>query len=337
MRRRGAVVLAFVAATMLAPLVRPADAARNVDITSASISGRSLFGDTRGSPVPIKTKHAVPFSVTVRNRSAVPVVIRFVSITGSIISVRLVRFSATVGSTVPPFSSITINQLGDFASLDGAATGYFDGSIAVADLQGNTVASHGFGADSQGGFWSTEGIALLLVIAFALVGIVRIVMGVSRRSLSRNRFVRGLTFAITAAAGAIAIILALAMFRVDLLPAAAYVPAIFLSTAIGFGLGFVSPGPLERRARDVSEDRVVDIVAAEAVARASGNYARRTTGGTVLPHESGDYTQEVATAAHDSGRFTPQGSGSFTTQDSGRFAPQHESGEFAPQGDAEST
>jgi hypothetical protein len=119
--------------------------------------------------------------------------------------------------------------------------------------------------------------------------------------------------------------------------AAAYVPAIFLATAIGFGLGFVSPGPLERRARDVSEDRVVDIVAAEAVARASGEYARRTTGGTALPHESGDYTQEVAESGHDSGRFTPQDSGSFTKQDSGSFAPQHESGEFAPQSDAEST
>jgi hypothetical protein len=336
-RARFVVLLAMSASVLLAPLVRPAGAAPKVQITAASIGGRSLFGDTRGSPVPMKTKHQVPFSVTVRNNGAAPVVIRFLSINGSIISVRLVRFSSTVGQTVPPFSAITINQLGDFASLDGAATGYFDASIAVADAQGNTIASHGFGADSQGGFWSTEGIALLLVVAFAVVGIVRITIGVSRRSLSRNRFVRGLTFAITAAAGAIAIVVALAMFRIDLLPAAAYVPAIFLATAIGFGLGFVSPGPLERRARDVSEDRVVDIVAAEAVARASGEYSRRTTGGTVLPHESGDYTQEVAKAGHDSGSFTKQDSGSFTKQDSGSFTPQHESGEFAPQGDTESS
>jgi hypothetical protein len=143
-------------------------------------------------------------------------------------------------------------------------------------------------------------------------------------------------FALAGLSGAVAIIVALSMMRIVLLEATTWVPAVLLSAAIGFVLGYLSPGPIEPSAHEEAEDMVLDLVAAEAVARASGQTGRITTG-EVMTHASGDHTAAVA-AQHDSGQFAAPGqhdSGQFAApgqHDSGEFSPpkHHDSGDFAP-------
>jgi hypothetical protein len=300
---------------------RAADTSPNtqVKIVAASIAGHSLFGTSTDRAVPMEARGDIPVSITVENTGDTPVAVRYVRITGAMLGIRFVRFEATARVVVPARETRTINQPGDFFDIDQSSTGYINSAIQVVNEQRVTLASHSFVADVQGKFWSSEGIFLLELLIFSLIGLARILVGVMRRSLPVNRFVRGLLFGLTTVTAALAIVIGIAMLRIALAAPTTWIPAALLALAGGFALGYISPGPLDRRAHEDTEAKVVDLVAAEAVARASGEHQRRTTGQTVS-HSSGEHTQQ-------SGEFSPQ-------HESGEFAPQHESGEFAPQHDS---
>ena len=314
-------------------LASPANAAPNttVRITAASIDGHSLFSDTRADPVPLEPRPEVPFSVTIENQGDAPVEVRYVRITGAMMGIRFVRFQASVKRTVGARDSITISEPADFFDVDGQANGYINSSLQIVDENRQTLATKGFAADVDGKFLSSEGLMLMEVLLFFAIGVIQIILGVYRRRLPKNRFTRGILFAITFGSAAVAIVIGISMLRIGLLRPTTWVPAVLLSTAAGFILGYLSPGPLGDHARDAADEEVIDLVAAEAVARASGAQERRTTGGSVAPHESGGHVP-----AHQSGEFSAHESGKFEPHESGSFEP-HESGKFAPQGETGST
>jgi hypothetical protein len=309
-------------------LTSPAHGAPNtiVQITAASIDGHSLFGDTRENPVPIEPRPEVPFSVTVENQGDTPVEVRYVRITGAMMGIRFVRFQASVKRTIEARDSITISEPADFFDVDSGANGYINSALQIVDGNRDTLASKSFVADVDGKFASSEGLLLMEVLLFFVIGVIQIILGVYRRRLPKNRFARGILFAITFGSAAVAIVIGIAMLRIGLLRPTTWVPAVLLSTAAGFVLGYLSPGPLDRHAKDTADEEVIDLVAAEAVARASGAQDRRTTGGSVAPHESGGHVP-----AHESGQFSAHESGKFEAHESGQFTPQqHDSGPVEP-------
>ncbi len=316
-----AAVLGGVMAVFGVSSAHAADTTSNtqVRITGASIGGHSLFGTSTDRPVPMEPRGDIPITVTIENTGATPIAIRYVRITGAMLGIRFVRFEATSRLVVPAHETRTIRQPGDFFDIDQSSTGYINSAIQVVNEQRATLASHAFVADVQGKFWSSEGIFLLEVIVFSLIGLARILFGVMRRSLPLNRFVRGLLFGLTTVTAALAIVVGMAMLRIALVAPTTWIPAALLALAGGFALGYISPGPLDRRAHEDAEAKVVDLVAAEAVARASGEYQRRTTGQTVS-HSSGEHSA----TDQQSGGFAP-------AHESGEFVPQHESGGFDPQ------
>jgi hypothetical protein len=278
-----------------------------------------------------------PLSITVRNDGSVPIAIRYLRLTGSLLGVHFVRYQASANDDVAPGESKTITVPGDFFDVDGVATGYLNATMQVVDQNRNVLASQPFVADVQGKVASTFGILLLEALAFAIIGIAQIVLGLARHRLPRNRFVRGIFFALTAASAVIAVVVAASMSRVALFGSSTWVPVLAVITLIGFVLGYLSPGRPERGADDAVDDEVVDLVAAEAVARASGEFRSATSGsfpahqsgdhtGSLDPHESGDHTGSLA--PHQSGDHT----GTASQHDSGEHAPpaRHESGGFDP-------
>jgi hypothetical protein len=278
-----------------------------IKIVAASIGGHSLFGTSTNRPVPMEARGDIPLSITVRNTGVTPVAVRYFRITGAMLGIRFVRFEASTRLVVPAGETRTITQPADFFDLDQSATGYINTAIQVVDPQRVTLASHSFVASVKGKFLSSEGILLLELIAFSLIGLVRILFGVTRRSLPTNRFMRGVLFGLTTGSAALAIVVGIAMLKIGLVAPTTWIPAALLATAGGFALGYISPGPLDRRAHEAAEETVIDLVAAEAVARASGQHERRTTG-EVVSHSSGEHAPgtETDTPQHDSGEFAPQ-------------------------------
>jgi hypothetical protein len=131
------------------------------------------------------------------------------------------------------------------------------------------------------------------------------VIGLARRRLPGNRFMRGVFFALTATAIVITIVVGAAMSRDALFGPSTWEPAVLIAAIIGFVLGYISPGHIDRAARDDDEDTDIDLVAAEAVARASGEF-QRTTGG-MPSHASGDHSGAVAPGPHLSGEHAAPG------------------------------
>jgi hypothetical protein len=259
-------------------------------------------------------------SITVENDGTETIQVRYLRITGAMLGIRFVRFQATTKLRIPAGTTRSIRQPADFFDLDHAASGYIDSAIQVVDEQRVTVASHAFAADVQGRFLSSEGTFLLEVIVFGLIGLLQIIVGVIRRSLSSNRFVRGVLYALTVASAGVGIVVGVAMLRVALVLPTTWVPVVLLATAAGFAVGYLSPGPLDRRVHEQSEERVIDLVASEAVARASGQNERRTTGESIS-HASGDHTVDI-TSTESEARVAPH--------ESGGFAPHHDSGSAEP-------
>jgi hypothetical protein len=270
---------------------------RGLKITAASVGTRSLLSATRANPIVINPKVKQQLSMTVRNDGTTPVAIRYLRLTGSLLNVHFVRYQATANVNVAPGANRTISVPGDFFDVDGVATGYMNATMQVVDEQRNVLVSQAFVADVQGKVASSVGLLLLEALVFAVVGISEIVIGLARRRLPWNRFMRAVFFALTGASVVVTVVVAAAMSRDALFGSSTWQPAVLIVAAIGFVLGYLSPGQIDRGARDDDEDTDIDLVAAEAVARASGEF-QRTTGSTPS-HASGDHS--AVAASHASG------------------------------------
>jgi hypothetical protein len=297
-----------------------------VRIVAAEIDGHSLFRDSHADPIPLSDRPEVPISVTIENHSGAPVKIRYLRITGAMLGVRFVSYQTSTNRTLPVDGRVTIAGPADFFDIDRQANGYINSAMQVVDEKREVLASKGFVADVDGRPWSTEGIVLLLFVAFGVVGLIDIGFRIARRGLTANRFLRGVLFAATFASFALAFVLGVAMLRITILAPATWIPILLLTSAAGFALGYISPGPLDRRAHEASDDKVIDLVAAEAIARASGQHGPATAGSAAVSHQSGEHV------AHESGEFAAQHeSGQFDAQhDSGSFPAQHNSGPMEP-------
>jgi hypothetical protein len=327
-------MLALVGTELPGPTASAQEAAASqLKIVGGTIGGQSVMGNTTDNPVPINPEHRVPLTMTVRNDGDAAVVVRYLRVSGKLLGIRFADFQGSTTTTVAPGETRTIVAEGDFYDVDKVADGYVNATLQAVDEQRVTLASQSFEANVHGNVASTEGLMFLEVLLFALISIADIGVGIYRRRLPRNRFVRAVLFALAAASTVMAVVIAAAIFGVALFDTTAWLPALVVATAGGFALGYLTPGTLERTAPEAAEDKVINLVAAEAVARASGQYARRTTG-EIASHASGDHTGSLE--PHDSGRFTPDGhdSGSFSPSeghDSGAFEPgQHDSGSREP-------
>jgi hypothetical protein len=302
-----------------------------VKVMAASIGARSLMTPTRDNPIIINPKVKQELSMTVQNNGTSAVSVRYLRLTGSLLGIHFVRYQATSDLDVPAGQTRTISALGDFFDVDGVATGYMNATMQVVDQQRNVLATQPFVADVHGKVFSSVGLLLLEAGVFAIVGVIEIVVGLARRKLPRNRFVRAVFFALTAGAVVITLTVAASIGRVALFGSAAWIPALLIASGIAFVLGYLSPGRVERGARDTTDDSVIDLVAAEAVARASGGFKRATTG-EIAAHKSGDYTTGVLAALKGKGkRQQTSGSHSPAQHDSGGHTPsQHDSGGHTP-------
>ncbi len=284
--------------------------APTLTVIAAKIGDRSITGSTRDNPVHIDPRQRATLSMTVRNNGPETVHVRYLRLSGAVVGIHFVDYQASANVDIAPGETAGVSAPGDFFDVDGVATGYVNAKMQLVDDQRVTVGAQPFVADVRGKLASSEGFFFFEVLAFAVISLLDIGIGVARRRLPRNRFVSAILFAFAAAGAVVAVVVGAAMVRVALFETTAWVPALFVATAGAFFLGYVSPGRLARTAPESAEDRVLDIVAADAVARATGEHERRTTG-EVAAHASGDHTG-VATAIdlaapthHESGEFSP--------------------------------
>jgi len=308
----------------------------SVKLVDAHIGDRSITSGTTDHPVVINPKVPTTLSMTLANQGTTPLHVRYLRLSGSILGIDFVQYQASTKADIAPGTTKTVSAPTDFFDVDGVATGYVNARMEAVDDQRSTIVTQSFTADVKGKFLSSEGLFFLQVLAFALISLVDVAYGITRRRLPRNRFIAALLFAFAAASTVITIVVGAAMARIALFDAEAWVPALFVATAGAFILGYLSPSRLSRTATEEADDKVIDLVAASAVARATGEQTARTTGGTTAAHESGEHTVDLESGSHQSGEFTVRHeSGEYNVEqhDSGDYSAvqRHDSGSHEPQ------
>lgn len=302
-----------------------------VTIVNASIDGHSLLHSTRDTPIRLEPAGDVPLVLTLRNNTAAPVNVRFLRVATWLLGIPLAKFQGHFSTTLPAHATATIKTPADFFGIDGATVGYVDAQLQVVDDHRATIARRSFSGDLRGSWWSIVTLVFLGLIAFTIACLADIGRSLVRHTLTANRFRRAAFFALIGASGGLCVALGLAIFRISLLKPQSWIPMLLLPAAIGFVVGYFAP---ERLFATIDKDElVIDLVAAEAVARASGQHVASTTGDrradALIGRLSGGRSSGAVDVDHTSGEFISlRGSGSNPPVGhvSTEVAPEHPSG-----------
>jgi hypothetical protein len=297
-----------------------------VTILDARLAGRDLKGADTKHPLVLRSDANTPFSMKLRNNTDQPVHVEFARFEGRSLAIAFLHYDLGIKTVVPAKHTTTINTNVNFYSLDRAATGYLQAALRVYNQDTHAIGQEKFVVDVKGKPVSQVGLVTIELALLAVACLVEIIVRAFRNSLPGNRFVRGLVFGFTGAVIAVAIVLATAALRIALMPAHTWVPLLVFATVIGFALGYLSPGPTSGRAE---EDRaMLDLVAAEAVARASGQHTGANAPEGDVAYSSGDHSAVSLVSPPSRDDLAPP-----AHHDSGR----HDSGRQQPAGDSPAT
>jgi len=285
---------------LLLPFGRPASAQSTdpVDIT-AQLAERDVAEADSTNPVAIHPEEPIPLLLTMRNTSDEPVTVRYVRLEGKALGLTFLTYDLGVRTTLQPGEQTTLDTTLDFFDLEDQATGYLGTSLRVYDPGQRLLGSEDFVVDVRGRATSTLGLFAVVVLGVAIFSTTVLVLNTLRRRLPSNRFVRGTQFAIAGGAIGVTLALGLAVLRITFADVEAWVPLVFVPTAVAFVIGYLAPGPLSRSIRDVREEEALQIAAQTAVARASGIYDPATSGGFTPDRRwSGSALDEHASGEH---------------------------------------
>ena len=250
----------------------PASAAKTLDI-EAEIAGRDVASADGDSPIELDPTDGVPVTITLRNQGNATEEVRFVRLEGQALGLTFLTYDLGFQTTLDPGEEATIDAVLDFFDLDEQATGYLGTSLRVYDGERLLLGEVAFVLDVQGKTTSTLGLFAFAVLGIAGFSVTVLVVNTLRRRLAANRFVRGLQFGVAGSAVGVTLALGLSVLRIDFADAEAWVPLVFLPTAIAFGIGYLAPGPLSQSIRDVREEEALQALAESALRRRTGEVA----------------------------------------------------------------
>ncbi|HEX5616031.1 MAG TPA: hypothetical protein VFZ83_12835 [Acidimicrobiia bacterium] len=312
--------------------VTPGSGGDPIEILNAEIDGRDLASGTRDNPIVLEPDPEVPFTLTVRNNSDETVDLRFFRFELMTLGLNWWHYDLRAHVEVPPRAVRTISEPLDFFHADETGKGYIESKLALYDLDRERVALQPFAFDVKGDVTSTIGLFTIFMLALGIICIVEILVRWFRRRLPGNRFLRAVTFAFAAAVLAVTFVVGAAVLAIVLWSSSTYVPIIAIAILVGFVLGFLSPGPEYATADEDADQRIIDLAATEAVARASGRFSQEVdlVGAEAAGHESGSHVPAHESGAHEISHHS--GDHGISHHSGGQVPVAHESGEHAAAG-----
>jgi hypothetical protein len=290
-------------------------------IVRARLNNRDLSSGTNDDPIPLDNSPDVPFLVEVRNNTDRPIDVRWVRFELETLSISWAHYDLRTHTTVDAGDTTTIAEPLDFFDINITGKGYIDSTMGVYDFEREELAAQDFALYIEGDTTSTISVFVILMLGLTIICIIEILVGITRRTLPANRFLRAVMFAFTGAVAAVTIVVGAAVLDIVLMTPTTYVRVIAIFTIVAGVLGYLSPGPVERTPEELHEEKLIDLTAEEALARASGQVPA-TVGAAVaaqqLSHQSGPQS-----VSHESG---PQS----VSHESGPQQVSHESGGHAP-------
>ena len=261
-------LLVLLAVTGVVFLVAPPVSAQSEDgalTFTATVDDRAVAGAGSSDPVRLDPRGETELALEITNPTDQDVVVRRVRLFGEMMSLTLVAYDVTVDLPVDAGATESLQIPVEFVDLDRQATGLLRGGLSLFGEDRELLAREAFVIDVRGSVTSVVGLFGIFVAVATGLAIVGIALAVSRRTLGPNRLQRGARFAFVGLGIGLTVVISLAAFRIVALSGMVWIPMLVVPAAIGFALGYVSPGALA-----IEEEDEVDQAARELVRQSQG-------------------------------------------------------------------
>jgi hypothetical protein len=216
-----------------------------------TINERAVEGATSNDPVRLLPDEPTTIGLSVTNDGSDTLRVERVRMSGTSLGLTLIAYDIPVPLEVPAGGTREIDIPLVLFDLDRQATGLVPGTVSVYDDTGTVVATESFTLDIRGSATSVLGLFGMIILLSTTLSLVVISRHIANRTLPSSRFRRGLRFGLTGVGIGLTFVIALAVLRIAAPEGSIWVPFAVIPGAIGFVLGFISPGVLK-----IEEDEV---------------------------------------------------------------------------------
>ncbi|RZL84959.1 MAG: hypothetical protein EOP32_01545 [Rhodococcus sp. (in: high G+C Gram-positive bacteria)] len=230
-----------------------ASAAEPVDVVAVINGQDAAFADQQ-HPIRLDPANPAQVALTVTNNTAEPVDVAGVDFSGHVVGLSFFAFHTSVGLTVAPGETGTLDFSLELSELESQATGLINGTLTVKNDAGNVVADIATVIDVRGSLISVYGLFGLALALLTVLALVDAALAIARNGLPLNRWRRGMRLLTPGLGIGLVLVFTLSATRV-------WVPTTerWLVVAAGFAVGFFILGYLTPTPEsDDEDDDVID-------------------------------------------------------------------------------
>ncbi|MDT2007313.1 hypothetical protein FXW78_27460 [Rhodococcus opacus] len=168
-----------------------ASAAEPVDVVAVINGQDAAFADQQ-HPIRLDPANPAQVALTVTNNTAEPVDVAGVDFSGHVVGLSFFAFHTSVGLTVAPGETGTLDFSLELSELESQATGLINGTLTVKNDAGNVVADIATVIDVRGSLISVYGLFGLALALLTVLALVDAALAIARNGLPLNRWRRGM-------------------------------------------------------------------------------------------------------------------------------------------------
>lgn len=205
------------------------------------LDGEPLSEAGSTSPARLEPQTVSTFDVTVTNNTENPLSITTARLRGEMLGMTFLSYDTIVLIDVAPGATEAFSVPIDLYDLDDQATGYLRAEISLLDEEREEIAAKSFAIDVRGRALSSMGLFAIVILVVALLSLSVNGWSLVRRTLPKNRYLRGMRLAMSGLAVGLLIAAAFSILRIFPLPTVGWAPLVIFPTLGAFAFGYIMP------------------------------------------------------------------------------------------------
>lgn len=253
---------------------------------ASSVGGQPSSTSSDAHPAPVRSNGSVTVAIRVTNHGEKAVHLSTLSFAGEVLDLTLFSYDTPIDFTIPAKQTrsltIPISTLG----VGNQVTGLVEASVTLFGSNGNALATQTLVTQVHGSLRSVYGLFGLGVLGLTLMTLLLALLALAQHRLSDNRWRRALRFAIPGFGTGLVLIFTMSAFNVFTPGPGHWLPLLFLPTAVGLLLGFLTPAPNEEEFDDYDDDVLlaeIMVVDEDPIATSSSGVQRVTAAPSGVP------------------------------------------------------
>ncbi len=248
-------VLAFLLAAPASAVATRA-AARPSVAFSAALDGQRLGLSSSGDPIVLDPDKVSILAAVDANTTLAPLTVRQVQIRGKAFGITLLAYDVTINAQIAPGERTRGGRARSSSSTWASRPTGCSPRPSASSIPTATSWPRGTSPSTYAGSATSLVSVFALVVAIVTVASIAVIwIAVGRRKLPRNRWRRGLRFALVGVGVGVTLTLFLSLLLLVSPSGSVWIPLLLVPTMVLFLLGWFSPGPL---GEDLDEDEVED-------------------------------------------------------------------------------